>query len=59
MLCDIGQPQCHKCTSRQKITTFFFHLQGFFVCLYICYIVVDQCHMTLTPQCHPNVFGVL
>jgi len=27
--------------------------QGFFVFLYTCDIVVGQCHMTLTPQCHP------
>lgn len=25
----------------------------------ICCIVVDQCHMIMTPQCHPNTTGVV
>jgi len=39
------------------------HSQGIFVILHTCDIVVGQCHMTLTPQCHqsatPNATKVL
>jgi len=40
---DIGQPQYHKCTKKQKIL-------GKRKKKDICDIVVGQCHQ---PQCHP------
>ena len=45
---DIGQPQCHKCTKKQKETLWKREKKD------ICDIEVDQCHQ---PQCQPSAVG--